>query len=284
MVSDKENLKPDFIGIGAMKCATTWLSECLRCHPDIYMSSPKEIHFFSAHYEKELEWYLDHFKESDNFKIRGEFSTSYLPNNEVPIRIKETLGEVKLLVSLRNPVERFISHYKHYLRDEKLVGNLNLKNYQKSIEKYPELLDRGNYSDQLKKYIENFGFDNIKIIIKENIDSKPKEVLGNVYSFLNVDSNFVPPLVEKKVSPGITPKIQLLENLRKMIFSLAKSEAPWFIDLVKKFRIPELYRKLNNKKTFQVDLEVKDKLYDYYRNEIFEVENLIKKDLSFWKR
>ena len=71
MDENKEQIKPNFIGIGAMKCATTWISECLRYHPEIYMSSPKEIHFFSAYYDKGLDWYLNHFQESKAYKAIG---------------------------------------------------------------------------------------------------------------------------------------------------------------------------------------------------------------------
>jgi len=104
---------PTYIGIGAMKSATTWLSECLRYHPEIFISSPKEIHFFSINYDKGMNWYLKHFNKSSNYKSKGEFSVSYLSHPEASKRIKKNLGEIKLLVSLRNPVERFISHYKY---------------------------------------------------------------------------------------------------------------------------------------------------------------------------
>lgn len=54
----KKRNYPTFIGIGAMKCATTWISECLRCHPEIFMNCPTEIHLFSNHYDKGFDWYI----------------------------------------------------------------------------------------------------------------------------------------------------------------------------------------------------------------------------------
>ena len=196
----------------------------------------------------------------------------------------KTIGEVKILVSLRNPVDRFISHYKHYLRSGKVEDNLNLENYKKAIKDYPQLLDRGNYSKQLEKYIDIFGLGNIKIIIKEKIDFNPEKVLNELYSFLDVDSEFVPSLVKEKVSPGTIPKVKFLENIRIKIHSWAKKYAPWFIDFVKKYRLTELYRKINNKKSFQVDPVVKNKLYEYYKDEIIKTKKLIRKDLSIWEK
>jgi hypothetical protein len=274
---------PNFIGVGAMKCATTWISECLRYHPEVFMSSPKEIHYFSNHYKKGLDWYLHYFEDATEYKSRGEISVDYLPNSAVPNRIMEKIGGVKLLVSLRNPVERFISHYKHYVRSGYVENELNLKNYQKAVSEYPELLQRGNYSEQLINYIDIFGLDKIKIILKENIDSQPKKVVSDIYEFLDVDKDYVPPIIEKKVSPGITPKIKFLESMRIKIHILSKKYAPWFINFVKKYRITEFYRKINSKKEFTVTPEVEKILSEYYENEIIATEELINKDLSIWK-
>lgn len=194
------------------------------------------------------------------------------------------MGGVKLLVSLRNPVDRFISHYKHYVRSGYVKEELNLKNYQKAVSEYPELLERGNYSNQLKNFLAVFGLEKIKVVLKENIDSKPKEVVKALYSFLEVNADFIPDILEKKVSPGITPKIKFLEKMRIKIHSLSKKYAPWFIDFVKKYRITELYRKINSKKGFTVDQAVKDELYNYYESEINRTEDLINKDLSIWRK
>lgn len=86
-------LRPTFIGIGAMKCATTWVSECLRYHPEVFMSSPKEIHYFSYNYNKNLDWYLEHFKKAKGYKVRGEFSVSYLPDHEAPRKIANDISK-----------------------------------------------------------------------------------------------------------------------------------------------------------------------------------------------
>jgi hypothetical protein len=99
-----EKLEPNFIGVGAMKCATTFISECLRYHPEIFMSSPKEIHYFTSD-NKNFDWYLSFFENSSEYKARGEFSIGYLPNQKVADRIKRELGVVKIIVSIRNPIE-----------------------------------------------------------------------------------------------------------------------------------------------------------------------------------
>src|SRR5687767_11173390 len=113
-MNTKHSAHPTFVGIGGMKCATTWLSECLRYHPEIFMSTPKEIHFFGSesNWDKGVDWYLEHFRGSEGYKAVGEFSPSYLPRPITAEQIRNTLGPVKILTTLRSPITRFISHYK----------------------------------------------------------------------------------------------------------------------------------------------------------------------------
>ena len=105
-----------------MKCATTWMAECLRRHPEAFVSTPKEVHFFTRDYYKGFDWYLQHFKEADNSKAVGEYTVSYLCDENAAKRILESLGDVRILISLRDPVDRFWSAYRHYLRDGRLTG------------------------------------------------------------------------------------------------------------------------------------------------------------------
>lgn len=160
---------------------------------------------------------------------------------------------------------------------------LSLKNYKNDISKYLELLQRGNYYQQLIPYINIFDLENIKIVLKDEINLNPKKVVSEIYSFLEVDSQFVPSIVEKKISPGIIPRIKILENIRNLIHSWTRNNVPWFIELIKKYGIAELYRKINNKREFRVDRKVKKVLYNYYEIDVKKTGQLINKDLSIWK-
>ena len=173
---------------------------------------------------------------------------------------------------------------KYLKRSGQISGDLTIENYKTITNNNPQLLENGNYSYQLKKFIDEFEFDNLHIIIKDDIDNKPVEVLNNLYDFLEVKSDFIPSIVKKKVSTSINPKIKLFEKVRIKLHVLSKKYAPWFINFIKKYRISEFYRKLNNKKGFKIEKEVKEILYKYYEEEINETEKLIKRDLSIWKK
>lgn len=249
------------------------------------MSSPKEIHFYSYDSNHSLEWYLDHFKGSEAYKAVGEFSATYLHYPDVPKNIFETIGRVQIVVSLRNPVSRFISHYKHLYRlGDVKQEKLDISTYEEMKREHPELLERGNYSTFLKSYIEIFGINNVCILFKEKIDGAPHQVLQKLYDFLGVDQTFIPPILEKKVSPGIIPKVYFLETLRVKTYAFLKRRAPSLLNLIRKIRIAELYRKLNSKKeALEVTPLVLRELQGYYENEILELEQMLDIDLSSWK-
>jgi hypothetical protein len=117
---DKHNANqlifPDFVGIGAQRCGTTWLYEMLKSHPQIRMSTEKELNFFNVNYHRGIEWYQKFFIGTPSHMICGEYSPRYLANKNTPKRIKQTIPGAKLLVSLRNPVEQVFSRYNYKVK------------------------------------------------------------------------------------------------------------------------------------------------------------------------
>jgi len=283
---------PTFIGIGAMRSATTWLSECLRYYPEIFMSIPKEIHFFSSesNWDKGIGWYMEHFCNSNGYKAVGEFSASYLPKPISAERIKNTLGQVKIIVSLRNPVDRFISHYKYLVRTGELSKKdhckLDVKTFQKVTKLYPRLLTYGNYHSDLRRFIDIFGCRNVCIVIKEDIHENSTDVLRRVYDFLEVTPEYTPIILKKNVSSGIIPRFSALEGLRIRIFYFLNNAAPYLVGYIRKFRLAEIYRKLNSDKrpeSFKTDQRVIEELALYYHAEIIKIEHLLNRELDAWK-
>ncbi|MEL6971513.1 MAG: hypothetical protein AAFO02_15215, partial [Bacteroidota bacterium] len=83
---------PNFVGVGGHKCGSTWLSECLRDHPEVYMSNPKEIGFFGQNFTKGLAWYLGFYEGVKGQRAIGEFTSIYLHQDQVPERIRSLIG------------------------------------------------------------------------------------------------------------------------------------------------------------------------------------------------
>ena len=118
-----QNTKINFLVIGAQKCASTWIYDILRDHRQVLLSERKELDFFSYHYERGFQWYERQFGPPNGWLAVGEISPSYFHEPAVPARLGEYLPEAKIIVSLRDPVERALSHHRHAVRVGDVVGD-----------------------------------------------------------------------------------------------------------------------------------------------------------------
>ena len=241
-------VKPNFIGIGGQKCASTWFSECLRSHPEIFMSSPKELRYFSDNMAKGLDWYLYHFRSSAQCKLRGEFSSNYIYWPESARRIKNEFGDVKILAVVRDPVDRSLSHVKHLIRDgvlPRMSGEISRYQLEKIIFDNPEVLSNSMYQPGLKAYVDVFGANSVLVVDQQDCLERGEDVMASVWSFLEVKSDFFIPEVDKLISEGVNPRYHILESFRIGAFSYFKYRAPWLINWIKKSGLSQTYRKLN---------------------------------------
>ena len=108
--------KPNFLIIGAQRCGTTSLYNYLIQHPQIVPSSKKEVHFFDLNFHLGQSWYEKHFPEVSDNILTGEASPYYIFHPLCPKRIFDYDPSVKLIVILRNPIDRAYSHYRHIVR------------------------------------------------------------------------------------------------------------------------------------------------------------------------
>lgn len=281
-------MKPTFIGIGGQKCASTWLAEVLRAHPEVYMCDMKETYFFTENYSKGVEWYESMFNKVKDEKQIGEFTSHYMYDKTLPLKIYNDLGYIKIIAILRNPYERFRSHYLHKLRAGKILYSnpldLNIDKFEKIKIEHKDLIDNGYYFNVLKEYINIFGEENVKIILKDDIDEHPLNIIRETYTFLDVQSEYVPYVADKSVSKGIVPRFVVFEEIKRKIYCFSLEKCSWVIPFVKKIRLTELYRKLNSKKVcLHINPEVRKSLSSIYIEDIEKLENLLKRDLQLWK-
>ena len=196
-------MKTNLFIVGAAKSATTSFHDYLSQHPQINMSSIKEPNFFSkeevcndnlyykgAPLVKNADEYESLFVNEYKFKVRGESSVSYLFYPNVAKRLKEYNEKSKILIFLRNPVQRAFSHY---LMDY-TAGYFNIsfseliKKPKLNIKAYQQTILQSFYFDQVNRYLEVFGERNVKIIILEEIENKTNSVMKDIEDFLCIDN------------------------------------------------------------------------------------------------
>jgi hypothetical protein len=189
--------EPDFLIIGAAKCGTTSLYNYLIEHPDVAGASAKELRFFDAKFHRGWAWYLAQFPERGKAQIVGESSPNYLFDPSVPARVKATLPNAKLIVLLRNPVDRAFSQYTFRGRrletasfiDEMLADIARWRSTGMAVAKVegsPSYFARGIYADQLERWFAHFQPDQFHIIRSEDLFTEPEPVFRSVLEFLGL--------------------------------------------------------------------------------------------------
>ena len=120
------NVTPDFLYIVPDNAASTWIYEVFRQHPEIFMSPAKELFFFDYYFRKGWPWYLRHFRRARAEKpVIGEVSHDYLFSSEACNTIFASLPAVRLMVCLREPIDRAFSSYLYMLKQGRISGSCN---------------------------------------------------------------------------------------------------------------------------------------------------------------
>jgi hypothetical protein len=273
-----DDLKPDFIIVGAMKGGTSTLAYFLEHQKDIVMA-PGEVNFFDndKNYTKGNIWYQEQFKSKDINKIWGEKTATYHYDEKVPDRIHKFNPNIKLVWILRNPIDRAYSNYWHRVKYggefssfEDAINN-EMNGIQKNI--WGLYLKRSLYADQIIRFKQYFETDQMHFVVFEHLLKDIEIHLSSLLDYLGLKNEN--PIIPAKKSKNVTylPTSQkILKNSRKLF---GKS-------------IPfKIIRKMFEKKSPgypKMNEQTRKILASYFLESINELEDLTNLDLTIWKQ
>jgi hypothetical protein len=292
---------PNFLGIGAPKAGTTWLARCLAEHPQVFMAEMKEVCFLDhGSIEGRLHEYEAHFADAEGKAAVGEFTTRYLASDRPPARIKALLPGVRLIASLRNPIDQVYSHYWHLLRQNfhGWCGDDLPKTFEQALDRLGDRLTaQALYHDHLRRWLTFFDRDQLLICFYDDIAARPDRVVREVYSFLGVDPDFVPASLRERSSDtrrGVSPRNEFLgrfysrvyDGLNRRVYRPLKSRlgvarASRVKDALRARQVMEL---LFFRKAYpSMDPRTRAALAERFRDDIAGLEDLTGRDLRHWK-
>jgi Sulfotransferase family len=202
---------PNFFIVGAASCGTTSLYTYLKQHPEVFLPALKEPHYFAQlrptyeqrylfTYVTDEKDYLALFSRAAGYKAAGEASPSYLWCPEAPARIHRAVPDAKIIILLRDPVERAFSHYLMNLREglqrrpffEALQEDWNRAQKGWGVSQlYVEL---GLYAAQVQRYLQEFGTAQVRILLFDDLRrgaENRKATLAEILRFIGVDSGYL---------------------------------------------------------------------------------------------
>lgn len=296
---------PNFVIIGAQKSASTFVQDCLSEHPEVFLPLGETPFFESPTYEQKNISELTNLFENRNEICLGIKRPSYLCKPEVPKRIKYHLTNAKIIAVLRNPIERAISAYYHYVKGGwlpplhvndglyKLISETSFSSQYKRAA--AEVIEFGYYYKYLSSYYNYFDNNQILLLLHEDILSNPLNSIQKIYSFLGVSPSYIPNQLNsrpQKVTYNLT-RLQFI-SLRNHFVSAydenKTSRLPKQMNLIDKIAAKTitiidrfiLSRLLSNQKP-EVSLELRKYLYQIYQSDIEALEKLIARNLYEWK-
>ncbi len=204
-MSNKEERWPNFLIVGAIRAGTTSLYHYLNTHPSIYLSSIKEPGYFIQPHRADFPDKLEYLRLFDGIKNEvafGEATTHYLGEPTSPRRIHDTIPGARIIISLRDPVERALSHWfaanHHWHRPTPPFSQAVQESArQEDRGKMPMFISLGFYSDQVQRYLDIIGPSLVKIIIFEEFIQDAQGTVDDIIKFLGIDPDHSEPITGK---------------------------------------------------------------------------------------
>ncbi len=279
------------------------------------MCTPKEPHFFAYgegkfHFEGPKDNQFTHsslsrrkyealFAEARHDQLRGDASTSSLYVPRAARRIEQYVPEAKMIILLRNPVDRAFSNYLLLLRD----GREPCNSFREALDREPSRINQnwehgwhyrrmGFYYNQVRRFYEHFDQAQIRIFLFDNFTADPVSIAQDVFCFLGVDDSFVPD-TSLQHNPSGCPRSRTLHWLLQLagvgaqirsvlpdvIVEMVGHHAGSFIQGIRRLKKKVIHHNLERP---SLSSAVRTRLLDVYRDDIHRLEDLIDRDLSHW--
>lgn len=272
---------PSFIVVGPPRTGTTWIHEVLHRHATL-PGPTKETRFFDLHFARGLKWYLSHFRKANEGCPLGEVAPTYFGSEQARERIAKTIPDVKLVFIFRNPVQRLVSLYRL-----KRAYGMHEWTLDEALERDPEMLESSLYATNLRKWQSAFPSQQLLINLFDDLSSNPQAFVDRLANFLNI------------------PHFQLAEKQLKQVYSstkmtepksyLATRAATAMADWCKARKLDSIVAGVRDSSLIRLFLgggapfpeipaETMHKLWLSSLGETEELEGLLDRDLSHWKK
>lgn len=278
--------KPTFLGIGAQKCGTTWIYRILEDHPEVLVSTPKELDFFSYYYDFGYQWYRSFFKNLKDKKICGEISPSYFMDTSAPERAATYNPGFKIIAVLRDPVERAFSNHLHEIRIGHFKGD-DLS-FEAGLENNPMYIEQSFYCSWLKNWYAKLPKAQILVLFLEEIKQNPVTEARKIYNFLDIDPDHESTFLFHKANISYSEKIKGVEYVMKTLGRFGRRiGGSVLVEWIKNKRSINRLRQANlehlSTSVPEIKASTKEMLFDKFANDTINLAKLLKRKNLPWE-
>jgi len=295
---------PDFLLIGAMKAGTTTLIGYLARHPRVYVPAMKEPGYFSQaeRHERGWDWYQSLFRDAEPGQVCGEASTCYSRHPhflDAASLIAERLPDVRLIYLMRHPVERAYSHYRH---DRERLHNdpVASMTFEQAIEADRSIIDASRYVRQIEHYLEHFERERLLLLTTDDLRNDTAALLDRAQAHLGLERHDLlaeGPLRLNESTGRIGVKHRVNSALRSVMYGpglnrLTRAAPGNFIERggyrlakwVARSPVGAAIQRRIERTLPPLSPETRQHLLEVFSESTGEIESMLGRDLSHWKR
>lgn len=272
--------KLDFLAVGPQRTASTWLDACLRAHPDLCLPHGiKETFYWDQRRDLPESWYWSHFSEAQAGQKIGEVGATYFNAPDLPETLRAMNPDCRVIVTLRNPVERVISLKRHLKR----VGKLTTDGWDEARSRYPEEFGPEFYRENLQRWSAAFPSEKLLVLLTDDIRDDPQGTIERLTKALDVPMHTFRDASEQ-INVGAEAKNQMLN---RVVYGMSR--------IMRRYRLHgviEAAKRMGGRKLLAAEApkdaaptinpEVAD-LAALYEGDIAFVESMLGRDLSAWR-
>lgn len=267
-----------FCCLGPQRTATSWLHEVLAHHPQVCLPrGVKETMFFDQRSKKGLDWYRWHFEHAQAGQAKGEVAPTYFDSHDACNRLKQVASDIRLVVLVRNPVERLFSLYRHHLSK----GRIRVS-FEDAIAVDPRLIGSGKYSVHAAYWESVFSPDQFLYILQDEISHAPQQVFDRLCDFIDIAPRELPDIGYERINSANAPRSLTLARIFSATSTLLRS--------ARMYAVVDCAKRLGLKAAFSGGPEVppmnartRAQLIAEYTPDVLWLERRLGLDLAAWR-
>ena len=271
--------RPNFLFIGPDKSGSTWIYHALRAHSEVYLSPVKGLFFFDRFFDRGMDWYQRYFSGAcASHLVIGEISHDYLFSRQACSRILSSLPHVKLMVCLREPVDRAFSAYLYMLKQ----GRLNC-DFETALDTTEELVDHGLYAKYLKPYMDAFGRNYIQTAVFDDLVADPQRFYDDLCRFLGLQQMELSEEAKHASLLAVRPRSVFVAGLtRRVGWRIREKGYPRVVSAVKEWSWINrlLFKPFTDQGKPKVDPSVRARLEAVFCPDIHRLDAMLNSDLA----
>jgi hypothetical protein len=272
---------PEFMGIGPPRTGTTWLHNVLEGHVDLPYGV-KETLYFTTFYDKGFDWYARHFRYATGARKVGEICP-YFFDTEAIERIKPLMPNCKFVVTMRDPVDRLYSMYKAL----RYSAEARRGTFEQALNAWPSMAKGNRYASNLKNWYDNFGRENVLVTMYEELRTDQQRYVNRVTDFIGIER--ISLAARGQIRDDVNGFKRAPRNRRlarrawKFKYWLKGRQAYGLVNLLERGGVWE-YCAGRGEVHPPLTAEQDARLRERYRPEVEALEEMLKVDLSAWKK